>query len=72
MIIPLIAEAVFNGISFDVNYWNIFKVVALVGAIVLVKLYCRGATNTAERQLHSKVVIVTVRLPTHKRFIHAC
>ncbi|OBT61662.1 hypothetical protein VE03_08396 [Pseudogymnoascus sp. 23342-1-I1] len=59
MIIPLIAEAIFNGISFDIDYWNILKVTALIGAIVLVKLYYRGATNTAERQLHSKVVIVT-------------
>ncbi|KFY17586.1 hypothetical protein V492_00567 [Pseudogymnoascus sp. VKM F-4246] len=59
MIIPLIAEAIFNGISFDVDYWKISKVVALIAAIVVVKLYCRGATNTAERELHSKVVIVT-------------
>ncbi|ELR09193.1 hypothetical protein VC83_05560 [Pseudogymnoascus destructans] len=59
MIIPLIAEAIFNGISFDIDYWNILKVVGLIAAIVLVKLYCRGATNLAERQLHSKVVIVT-------------
>ncbi|KFY80166.1 hypothetical protein V499_00923 [Pseudogymnoascus sp. VKM F-103] len=59
MIIPLIAEAIFNGISFDIDYWNILKIVALVAVIVLVKLYCRGATNLAERQLHSKVVIVT-------------
>ncbi|KFZ20292.1 hypothetical protein V501_00201 [Pseudogymnoascus sp. VKM F-4519 (FW-2642)] len=59
MIIPLIAEAIFNGISFDIDYWNILKIVALIAVIVLVKLYCRGATNLAERQLHSKVVIVT-------------
>lgn len=72
MIIPLIAEAIFNGISFDIDYWNILKVVALIGAIVLVKLYSRGATNTAERQLHSKVVIVTVWLPIYKRVKHTC
>lgn len=72
MIIPLIAEAIFNGIPFDIDYWYILKIVALIAAIVLVKLYCRGATNTAERQLHSKVVIVTVRLPMYKRFKNAC
>jgi small-conductance mechanosensitive channel len=63
MIIPLIAEAIYNGISFDLDYWKIAKIIGLIAIVVLVKLYCRGATNLAERQLHSKVVIVTVRLP---------
>jgi hypothetical protein len=60
MIIPFIVEAIYNGISLEVDAWNIIKVVALIGVITLVKLYSRGATNTAERQLHSKVVIITV------------
>ncbi|KFY43881.1 hypothetical protein V495_03732 [Pseudogymnoascus sp. VKM F-4514 (FW-929)] len=59
MIIPLIAEAIYNGISFDFDYWKIAKIIGLIAVVVLVKLYCRGATNLAERQLHSKVVIVT-------------
>jgi hypothetical protein len=60
MIIPFIVQAIYNRIPSEVDIWNVIKVVALIGVITLVKLYCRGAINTAERQLHSKVVMITV------------
>ena len=51
---------------FEVDGWKVTKVLALIGIIALVKWYSRGATNTAERQLHSKVVIITVQFPIHR------
>jgi NAD(P)-dependent dehydrogenase (short-subunit alcohol dehydrogenase family) len=37
----------------------IFTVVAVVGTLYAIKAYCSGATNTSERDMHGRVVMVT-------------
>jgi hypothetical protein len=40
--------------------WTIVKVVPFLAVLYLLKWYFNGATNGSERNMHSKVVIVTV------------
>lgn len=40
--------------------WPIVKVASVVGVLYLLKWFFNGATNTSERNMHSKVVMVTV------------
>lgn len=63
MPLPFLAEVVFNGMPFGWNGYTVLKVIGLVFLIALVKWYSLGAVNTAERQMHSKVIMITVRHP---------
>lgn len=40
--------------------WSIVKVASVVGVLYLLKWFFNGAVNTSERNMHSKVVMVTV------------
>jgi len=40
--------------------WPIVKVASVLGVLYLLKWFFNGAANTSERNMHSKVVIVTV------------
>lgn len=40
--------------------WPILKVVSVCGVLYLLKWFFNGAVNTSERNMHSKVVMVTV------------
>lgn len=40
--------------------WTIAKVTSIIGVLYLLKWFFNGATNTSERNMHSKVVMVTV------------
>lgn len=42
--------------------WMLLKVIPVIGVIYLLKLYFNGAVNTSERNMHSKVVMMTVRI----------
>ncbi|KAF1930683.1 NAD(P)-binding protein [Didymella exigua CBS 183.55] len=39
--------------------WSIIKVASVVGVLYLLKWFFNGASNTSERNMHSKVVMVT-------------
>jgi NAD(P)-dependent dehydrogenase (short-subunit alcohol dehydrogenase family) len=39
--------------------WSILKVVAVLAVVALLKWYSSGTVNTAERQMHGKVVMIT-------------
>ncbi|KAL5443106.1 hypothetical protein PMIN06_008809 [Paraphaeosphaeria minitans] len=39
--------------------WILLKLIPVVGVIYLLKLYFNGAVNTSERNMHSKVVMMT-------------
>jgi hypothetical protein len=40
--------------------WPIVKVASVFGVLYLLKWFFNGASNTSERNMHSKVVMVTV------------
>jgi len=58
MPIHILAEAVWKGIP-GVNFWIVLKCVVATGMVGLIKWYCMGATNTSERQMHGKIVLIT-------------
>jgi NAD(P)-dependent dehydrogenase (short-subunit alcohol dehydrogenase family) len=59
MPIPILAEVLTNGLPFGISAWTIAKVVVLAAIVTVVKIYFNGARNLAERQMHSKVVMIT-------------
>lgn len=40
--------------------WPIVKVASVIGVLYLLKWFFNGAVNTSERNMHSKVIMVTV------------
>ncbi|KAE8450445.1 hypothetical protein EG329_006520 [Mollisiaceae sp. DMI_Dod_QoI] len=59
MPIHFLAEAVYTGIPWLPNGWTILKLTVATVVISLIKWYSMGASNTAERQMHGKVVMIT-------------
>ncbi|KAL7941508.1 hypothetical protein V8C42DRAFT_334773 [Trichoderma barbatum] len=61
MPVPTIFYLLENGFPQVVhdNVWNIAYTVATITFLVLLKLYSSGRSNTAERNLHGRVVMVT-------------
>lgn len=60
MPIPLIAGLLFNGLPpWFPDPLLLLKGGAALGAITLTKLYSAGATNTSERKMHGRVVLIT-------------
>lgn len=60
MPLPILAQALWGGLS-DVPYgYSLVKISLLIGTISLLKYYFGGARNPSERLMHGKVVIVTV------------
>lgn len=47
--------------------WSILKVAPVLVVLYLLKWYFNGATNLSERNMHSKVVMITVSLPIRLR-----
>ena len=67
MPVPLLAEGFGRGLG-DIPYaWTIIKAVPWIGLIYLLKIYFSGAKCQAERLMHGKVVMVTVRGPHFSR-----
>ncbi|KAF8849127.1 NAD(P)-binding protein [Acephala macrosclerotiorum] len=59
MPIHFLAEAVWTGIPWLPSGWTILKFAVAAVVITLIKWYSMGASNTAERQMHGKVVMIT-------------
>ncbi|KAI9842986.1 MAG: hypothetical protein M1838_002904 [Thelocarpon superellum] len=59
MPIPILAEAVFNGLSSIPFVYPLLKLLPWLGLVYLLKVYFGGASNTSERLMHSKVVMIT-------------
>ena len=60
MPLPLIAEALWNGLSSIPYAYTVIKAAAWLLIISLLKYYFGGARNLSDRVMHGKVVIVTV------------
>jgi hypothetical protein len=61
MPIPFLAELIFNGIPGGFSYWSVIKGILAITVLVALKWYYQGASNGSERQMHSKIVMITVR-----------
>lgn len=63
MPVPLINYVLSEGVAQEAilpYVWPALKVASGFGALYAVKWYCRGAVNTSERNMHGKVVMITV------------
>ena len=54
------AQAIFAGIDSVPFLWPALKVVPWLGLLYLLKMFFGGTSNTSERNMHGKVVMVTV------------
>jgi NAD(P)-dependent dehydrogenase (short-subunit alcohol dehydrogenase family) len=59
MPIHIAAEAFYNGFPNLPSWWTILQGVAAVAVIALLKWYSMGRSNTSERNMHGKVVMIT-------------
>jgi hypothetical protein len=60
MPINILAQAVSEGLSSIPLGWTVVRVAPVFALLYLLKWYFNGAINGSERDMHSKVVIVTV------------
>lgn len=60
MVVPLLAEGFGRGLTNIPHLASVVKVVLFVGVIYLLKTYFGGATCKSERDMHGKVVMITV------------
>lgn len=60
MPIPLFGEVLFKGISSVPYGWTIVKTAPWLVLLYVLKIYFSGTTNTSERLMRSKVVMITV------------
>ena len=63
MPLHLAATAVFDGLDSVPYLWPTLKVIPWLALLYFIKGFFSGATNGSERNMHGKVVIVTVWLP---------
>ena len=59
MPIHIAAAAFYNGVPNLPSWWIILECVAAIGVVVLLKWYSMGKSNTSERNMHGKVVMIT-------------
>ena len=60
MPIGILHQGFTEGLSSIPYGWPITKVTSVIGVLYLLKWFFNGATNNSERNMHSKVVMVTV------------
>jgi hypothetical protein len=60
MPIGILHQGFTEGLSSIPYGWPIVKVTSVIGVLYLLKWFFNGATNYSERNMHSKVVMVTV------------
>lgn len=60
MPIPIIVQAVQEGISSVPLAWPLIRIAPWILLVTTLKYYFGGARNTSERLMHAKVVMVTV------------
>lgn len=60
MPIHMLASAIFEGASLLPFVVPLLKTLLLLFSVWLLKLYFGGGSNTSERLMHSKVIMITV------------
>jgi hypothetical protein len=61
MPLHIAAQGLFSGISSIPYAWTVLKIAPWLVLLYVLKRYFNGATNTSERTMHSKVIMMTVR-----------
>jgi len=59
MPLPFIADYFWKGIPGVPDGWTMLKIISAITVVAIVKWYCMGASNTSERQMHGKVIMIT-------------
>jgi NAD(P)-dependent dehydrogenase (short-subunit alcohol dehydrogenase family) len=59
MPVPLIQKAILDGLDTVPNSAVLFKILAVGVVLYLIRRWFQGATNTSERTMHGKVVMIT-------------
>lgn len=68
MPVHIIAKGFSEGLTALPYGWTVAKLAPCLAVLYLLKWYFNGATNTSERNMHSKVVMMTASLKrAHKR-----
>ena len=72
MPIHIAAQGVYDGLSSIPFASTLLKLTAVLAVVALLKRLFAGTTNTSERSMHSKVVLMTVSAVTlpHTRRAH--
>jgi small-conductance mechanosensitive channel len=70
MPIPIIVKGISDGLDSIPWIWTVFRYAPWILLVAALKYYFGGARNTSERLMHSKVVMVTVRLPSPSSILH--
>lgn len=60
MPLNIIAQGFSEGLSSIPYAWTVLKVAPCLAILYLLKWYFNGVINTSERNMHSKVVMITV------------
>lgn len=60
MPVPLLAEVLTGGFSSIPHLSTLVKTAACLVVVYVMKVYFGGASNTSERTMHSKVIMITV------------
>ena len=60
MPIHILASAVFEGVTLLPFVISLLKILPVLLSIWLLKVYFGGASNSSERLMHSKVIMITV------------
>lgn len=61
MPVYIASQALFDGLDSIPFVWPILKTLPWLAGLYILKLIFSGASNTSERNMHGKVVMVTVR-----------
>ncbi|KAF2120649.1 oxidoreductase-like protein [Lophiotrema nucula] len=59
MPLPILADVWSRGLSSVPAGWTVVKIVPVIAVLYLLKWYFNGVSNTSERNMHSKVVMIT-------------
>jgi len=60
MPVPLLANVYFDGIDSIPGAWTVLKILPWLALLYVLKWYFSGSSNRSERNMHGKVVMITV------------
>lgn len=72
MPVYIAAQALFDGLHSVPYLWKFLKTLPWLGLLWIVKTYFQGARTLSERNMHGKVVMVTVGHTQKKDAYPAC
>ncbi len=67
MPVYIAAHGLFDGIGSIPYVLTVLKILPWLLALYVLKIFFGGARNTSERNMHSKVIMMTVSFESHRR-----